>query len=198
MKLVSLFVFGVLAVGACTVNSTTNSSGNTCNTDSSVSCPSGDTGYSCSGSDTPSQDFSNIACGAGVAGGAGTAYCCTTGATCSADSTVQCPGGGSGYSCTGSDTPDQDDSSLSCSTGTPNDGVTSYCCCTGGSDCTSGDDGGTGDGGNSCVQSSSVTCEAGQGWSCQGTDMPAGVDASLNCSGGTSDGNGGMNYCCTD
>jgi hypothetical protein len=197
MKIVTALVcVGVLAVGACTVNSTNNNNGTTCNTDSSVSCPPGDTGYSCSGTDTPSQGNSNLDCGSGVAGGAGTAYCCTSGATCGADSTVPCPGGGSGYSCTGTDTPDQDDSSLTCSSGTPNDGVTSYCCCTNGSDCTAPPDAGT-DAGNSCVPNSSVVCEAGQGWTCQGTDMPAGIDASLNCSTGTSD-NGGTDYCCTD
>lgn len=148
-------------VVACTVNSTTNNSGNTCGQDTSVTCSEGGSGYSCSGSDSPDQDDSTLDCSAGVTDGANTDYCCitiTSGSTCSPDSNVEgCASGSYGFSCTGSDTPDTANSSLTCSSGTPGSGETSYCCCTG-SDCDNFADAGTDDG-SAPADDSSVPAE---------------------------------------
>jgi hypothetical protein len=47
----------------------------TCMLDPSVTC-SPTTGYSCSGTDTPNQDYPGLSCGTPAAKGAKTAYCC--------------------------------------------------------------------------------------------------------------------------
>jgi hypothetical protein len=105
--------------------------GNSCATDTSVTCTGNSVGYQCAGSDTP--DPTTLNCSTGTADGSNMDFCCiplTSGVTCSADSSVSgCQSGSYGFSCTGTDTPDQDDSSLTCSTGTPGDnGETLYCC----------------------------------------------------------------------
>jgi hypothetical protein len=102
------------------------------------------------------------------------------------DSTVTCTGSAQGWSCTGSDTPDQDNQGLDCSTGTAGSGNTQYCCITFTS--------------STCSQDSSVAgCESGSyGFSCSGSDTPQQADTSLNCSAGTAGENGATLYCCTD
>lgn len=159
----------------------------TCNADSSVVCSSGG-GYTCSGSDTPGQDFSGLVCGQGSDNGDGTtSYCCSSASSsCAQDGTVSCTGGAAGYACTGTDTPDQSDSSLVCSIATPASGEYLYCCFRYSS--------------SSCSQDSSVQgCQAGSyGFSCTGSGTPDQADASLTCSSGTPDPNtGDMLYCCT-
>jgi hypothetical protein len=183
-----------LAVVACTVNSTTTNNGVSaaCNADTSVVCPTGATGYTCSGGQTPQATDSSLDCGSGTADGSNTDYCCitlTSGTTCSQDSTVQgCQGGSYGFSCTGTDTPDQADSSLNCSTGTPGNNETLYCCYIGGTP----PDGGT----DTCMQDSTVTCTGNaQGWSCTGSDTPDQDQSGLVCSTGTA-GSGNTEYCC--
>lgn len=99
-------------------------------------CNSPSTGYSCTGSDTPDESDPSLACSFGEAGNAGsTVYCCLTAdtfssSTCAPDSTVAgCQPGSYGFSCVGSDTPDQTDGTLTCSTGVAgNAGSTLYCC----------------------------------------------------------------------
>src|ERR1700691_284313 len=146
-------------VGACTVNSTNSGgggnggNGSTCNPDTGVSCPTNATGYTCGGTDSPAQADSNLDCGDGVIdNGGNTDYCCipfSSGSTCAPDSSVGgCASGSYGFSCTGSDTPDQADSTLVCSDGTPGNGETLYCCATSGSPPS----------GNTCNQDSSVSC----------------------------------------
>jgi hypothetical protein len=72
----------------CFTNATTAPSGATCAEDSSVmgcqpdSAGNPSFGFSCTGSDTPDMDFSNIACSAGTAGAdasgaSATLFCCT-------------------------------------------------------------------------------------------------------------------------
>ncbi len=183
-----------LAVVACTVNSTTTNTGSdtaACNADNNVPCPTGAAGYTCSGSQTPQATNASLDCGSGTNDGSDTDYCCVTlsgHTTCAQDSTVQgCQSGSYGFSCTGSDTPDQADSSLDCSTGTPgNSGETLYCCIAYVS--------------STCMQDSTVQgCQAGSyGFSCTGTDTPSDSDSSLNCSTGTAGNNGETLYCCTD
>ncbi len=48
--------------------------------------------------------------------------------TCDADDTVICGNDGNGFSCTGTDTPDEDGLATTCSTPTPGTGATLYCC----------------------------------------------------------------------
>lgn len=196
-------LLGGLALGiGCTVNSTTNNSGSTCNTSSNVDCPGAATGYTCSGSSTPADNDSNLDCSTGTADNGNTDYCCislNSSVTCGEDSTVQgCESGSYGFSCTGSDTPDQDQAGLVCSTGTAgNNGETLYCC-------SYTDDGGTADSGtttdsgDTCMQDSTVTCTGGaQGWSCTGSDTPDQTQSGLVCSMGTAGDGGATLYCCT-
>lgn len=66
----------------CYTNATTAPSGATCAEDSSVmGCQPGSFGFSCTGSDTPDMDFSNITCSAGTpgtdaSGATATLFCC--------------------------------------------------------------------------------------------------------------------------
>ncbi|HEV3189464.1 MAG TPA: hypothetical protein VGY54_03145, partial [Polyangiaceae bacterium] len=49
--------------------------------------------------------------------------------TCAADSSVSCVGGGTGYSCTTTEAPDQHDSALACGDGVARgNGETAFCC----------------------------------------------------------------------
>ncbi len=184
-----------LVVG-CTVNSTTNGSAAACNTSSNVTCDGAATGYSCTGSSTPADSDSNLNCSTGTADDGNTDFCCislNSSVTCDQDTTVQgCAAGSYGFSCTGSDTPDQDQSGLVCSTGTAgSSGNTLYCC--GFTD--SGGDGGT-DAGDTCTQDSTVSCTgSAQGWSCTGSDTPDQDQSGLVCSTGTA-GSGSTQYCC--
>ncbi|HLK40107.1 MAG TPA: hypothetical protein VKU41_25300 [Polyangiaceae bacterium] len=104
-----------------------------CAPDSTVQGCAGNAGYSCGNSETPEQADSSLVCSDGITGSNGLElFCCVTfrSSSCAPDSTVQgCPGSSIGFSCTGSDSPDQADSSLSCGPGTPgNAGSLLYCC----------------------------------------------------------------------
>jgi hypothetical protein len=111
----------------------------------------------------------------------------TTGvpASCSQNSNVVgCIGGAAGYSCTGSDSPDDGDSALNCSSGTASGGLTLYCCVD-----TSSVAGCTAD-------SSIVGCGGTSiGFSCTGTAEPSQSDSSLACSVGTASGDATL-FCC--
>ena len=186
---------GVALLVGCTVNSTTNGGGSACNTSASVTCEGMATGYSCTGSSTPAQTDSNLDCTSGTADNGNTDYCCVSlnsSVTCAQDTTVQgCAAASYGFSCTGSDTPDQDQAGLVCSTGTPaSNGATLYCC-----GYTAGVDAGT-DAGTTCMQDPTVTCTgSAQGWSCTGSDTPDQDQTGLVCSTGTA-GSGNTAYCC--
>ncbi|MEO8906089.1 MAG: hypothetical protein ABI488_26270 [Polyangiaceae bacterium] len=116
----------------CCVTSTTSS----CAPDATVAgCSAGSYGFSCSSTDTPSDGNGALNCSTPVADSNGVSlYCCvgftTSGSSCTADSSVAgCAGGSYGFSCTSTDTPDQAQPSLSCST--PVTGPNSellYCC----------------------------------------------------------------------
>ena len=96
-------------------------------------------------------------------------------------------GSSTGYSCTGTDSPDQESSSpLNCSGGTPsNDGLTLFCCIDD-SVVTSG----------CSVDSTIVGCTgASIGFSCTGTADPTTSDTSLVCSAGTPSGSDTL-FCC--
>jgi hypothetical protein len=111
-------------------------SSSTCAADASVAgCSGGSYGFSCTSSDTPTQGNPALDCSTPVAGQNGSSlYCCIgfSGATgsCMADSSVVgCAGSSFGFSCTSTDTPDQTQTSLVCSTATagPNNELL-YCC----------------------------------------------------------------------
>jgi hypothetical protein len=96
-------------------------------------CQGVSTGYSCTGSASPSS--SGLWCSEGIAGTSGdTWYCCeptpSAASSCVSDPTVSCATPGAyGFACSGVDTPADADRSLSCSDGVAgNDGNTLYCC----------------------------------------------------------------------
>ncbi len=186
--LLCAMMMGCTASASITPNSPTS----TCAPDSSVVCTDGSVGYSCPGADTPDETDSSLTCGAGVESGGLTDYCCIdvsfASSTCAADSSVQgCSGSSFGFSCTGTDTPDQTDSSLTCSTATPgNNGESLYCC--------------IGFTSSTCSADSSVQGCTGSsfGFSCTGTDTPDQADSSLTCSTATAGDNGESLYCCTN
>jgi hypothetical protein len=124
--------------------------------------------------------------------GAGAGGCSVTpdnpGPSCATDDTVACTDG-VGYSCLGSDAPDDSDSSLLCSDGTAgNAGSTLYCCLHAVH-------------GTSCSPDDTVAgCAPGSfGFSCSdATEPPNDSYPSLQCSAPTPGNAGSAIYCCTD
>jgi hypothetical protein len=120
------------------------------------------------------------------------AGCTTTtddsGPTCDTDPTVSCTDG-TGYSCTGTDRPEDSVSSIFCSDGQAgNAGSTLYCCLSKDTaDTTCGDD-------------PTVSCPGGGfGFSCSdATEPPTQAYPSLNCSSPVAGNAGSATYCCTD
>ncbi len=111
-------------------------SSSSCAPDSSVTgCSGGSYGFSCTSNDTPTQGNATLDCSTPITGDNGsTLYCCVgfSGSTgsCTSDSSVAgCTGNSYGFSCTSTDTPDQTNRSLLCSTATagPNNELL-YCC----------------------------------------------------------------------
>jgi hypothetical protein len=180
-----LAVTWALASG-CTSTSTTPDS---CVSDSTVVCSSGTgSGYSCTGVVTPTNG--TLTCGNPVPESNGdSGYCCigvsTTG-VCNADASVVCSSGtGTGYSCTGSETPQQTNSTLDCGTGVAeSDGDTGYCCTTGSATT------------DTCAVDTTVACDGSTGYSCTGTTPPDATDTTLDCGAGVSGANGTLAYCC--
>jgi hypothetical protein len=116
---------------------TGSSSGATgsCAADSSLACATGTDGVDCSGGANPEVEYPGYVCSTPSPQADGTdGYCCATGfsgSTCTQDTTVQgCQFPSVGFSCAGTDAPDQADPSLTCSTGVadPTTGDTLYCC----------------------------------------------------------------------
>jgi hypothetical protein len=104
----------------------------TCAPDSTVTgCGTGGTGYSCTGTATPSS-VAPVLCEPPTTGATATDYCCyaAAGSTCAADPTVTgCAAGSSGFTCTGADSPETDTNmALLCGMGTGGAGGTPYCC----------------------------------------------------------------------
>ena len=116
---------------SATVNAAPSPPGSSgCAQDSSVSCDRA-TGFSCDSSDRPEDTDSSLVCSEGTPAPGAILYCCVsfTSSSCAPDETVGgCTGDSFGFSCTGSDTPDEADSSLVCSPPTPGNGVLLYCC----------------------------------------------------------------------
>jgi hypothetical protein len=112
---------------------------------------------------------------------------------CSQDPTVDCSGGGWGYSCAQGNNPEDEDSSLSCSVPAPDsDGNDDYCCFTwspqgGGSSCTPDD-----------ALTSACPDPDSYGYQCaEPNDDPTSLDPTLNCSQGEPDADGtDADFCC--
>jgi hypothetical protein len=107
-----------------------------CAPDASVAgCTGGSYGFSCTSTDTPTDGNAALNCSVPSPGDNGSSlYCCvgfTQGtSSCTADSSVVgCTGSSFGFSCTSTDTPDQAQTSLTCSTPAagPNNEML-YCC----------------------------------------------------------------------
>lgn len=122
-----------------------------CTKDTNVVCPLGTTGFECSGSGLPnegqlgvdeSRSDAPLLCSLPSSARVGvTSYCCFTptqppvGATCFQDQAVEgCLSGAFGFSCTGTDTPEEDYPRVQC-TASPTHGVDPrnapallYCC----------------------------------------------------------------------
>ena len=170
----------------------------TCAQDGTVQgCVGASIGFSCSGTDNPTAVNPSLVCSTGTPGGAGTQYCCGTGAAptpgtttsmCAVDDVVVCTAPSTGYSCTGGVTPTQGDATLSCGQGTTeSDGTTlGYCCNTA-----------TSPPAAACAADPSVTGCPGDstGYTCTGGANP--MTTSLLCGSAMPAANGAMSFCCT-
>ncbi len=184
----------LLAVAGCSVNASVTA--DSCSPDSNVAgCASGTDGWSCSGALTP--DTSTLSCSGGTPGAGtngDTGFCCVAFApasgTCAADATVSgCAGGSFGFSCASTDTPDQTDATLVCSTGVAGNAGSTLFCCTDGTTTVVPT--------TTCAADATVNCSAGgNGFSCTGSDMPD--TSSLICSDGTAGAGmgGATGFCC--
>lgn len=185
----------VLSVGfivaGCTVNSTSSGNGgsdggitSTCSADGTVTCTQG-AGWSCTGSDSPEQS-NPLVCSVGMSDGGKTDYCCVAwngASTCAVDTSVSGCQEGTGFSCTGNDTPDQSDSSLVCSAPTANGNKQEYCCIPYDQ--------------SACMQDTTVMCMSGSiGFSCTGGATPQQSDSSLTTCSTPTVANGSSLYCC--
>jgi hypothetical protein len=187
----------VVAAFGCTNNP---GDGSSCTPDDTVTDCGGADGYSCAAGDLPPDSTDpSLTCSDPSSDGNTDYYCCITtiafaAGTCMPDPSVDasCPDPDSlGYSCAGSDTPEQTDPSLTCS---PDQGTGAFCCYTG----TVVVGGGGGGGGSTCAADPSVTgCLGSDGYSCASGDAaPDSTDATLTCSDPTPDGSGNDLYCC--
>ncbi len=175
-------------------------SGNTCMQDGTVTgCTGSSIGFSCSGSDNPTQVSPSLTCSTGTPGGAGTQYCCAPAATptptptptamCGIDAAVTCVAPSAGYSCTGGVSPMQSDATLTCGQGTAEaDGTTlAYCCNTATTPTPT----------PGCMADPSVMgCPTGSdGYTCTGGMSPETMN--LLCGPMMAGASGAASYCCT-
>jgi hypothetical protein len=162
------------------VNSNTNATTG-CNVDTTVSCYTGGTGYSCTGSNSP--ESAGHTCTTNNAGD----WCCYVNTNCSQNTSLSCTTGSYGYSCTaGTPAPDVAYPSLICSVPTVVGGVDEYCC--GYTTVASG---------STCNVDSTVDGCVGDsyGFSCTGSDRPDADYSGITCSSGTLSGSDTL-YCC--
>jgi hypothetical protein len=106
-----------------------------CSVDTSLACIHSATGFSCSPGSNPEDEDPSLSCSIPVTDSAGNDdFCCFVwrgGTTCRADDTVTsfCADPSSfGYTCAAGDNPEMFDSSLSCSTPTPDGANDDFCC----------------------------------------------------------------------
>lgn len=104
-----------------------------CTVDTSITTCGDTTAYTCTNDLLPTDVDPTLACGEGVPGdAAGTSsYCCFQfeSTTCEPDPNVAgCTDDSYGFSCTSTDSPEDEDGSLSCSDPVRQGGLTLYCC----------------------------------------------------------------------
>jgi hypothetical protein len=137
MKIQGAHVLGVAMAAAiavlagCTASASVSPPAG-CSQDSSVSCSAG-VGWSCSAGDNPEQEQSGLSCSEPTADGSNDDFCCfewTYGSSCTPDDglTSVCQPGSYGYRCSAGDDPTSLDSSLNCSTPTPDGSDDDFCC----------------------------------------------------------------------
>jgi len=115
---VTTYCCGAYASATCTHSTTV------------TGCP--DYAFSCTGTAKPWDTDARLRCGQGNASGDSMLFCCSVRDpsapnTCAPDPTLECDPT-IGYSCTGTDTPSDDDPSLTCGGPTTYQGKTLYCC----------------------------------------------------------------------
>ena len=103
-----------------------------CGEDSTVHCSEG-VGWSCSAGDDPEREQSGLSCSDPTPDGSNDDFCCfewTYGSSCTPDDglTSVCQPGSYGYRCSAGDDPSSLDSSLNCSTPTPDGSDDDFCC----------------------------------------------------------------------
>ena len=166
-----------------------------CVTSSDVpGCGGGSVGYACQGSDRPDSVDTNLVCSDGTPGAVptgtttpATLFCCAPYAQyfseCTVDTTIAgCVGSSMGFSCAGPESPDEADSSLTCSAGVPNGSNTSYCCTSAVVPTT-------------CAPNGDACAGPAIGYSCTGAGSPDTSGTALACAAGSADG-GSTDYCC--
>ena len=124
------------AIAGCTASASVSPAPSSpppgCSQDSSVSCSQGD-GWSCAAGDNPENEYANLSCSVPTADGPNDDFCCfewTYGSTCTPDDglTAVCHPGSYGYRCQAGDDPTSLDSSLNCSSPTPDGSDDDFCC----------------------------------------------------------------------
>lgn len=103
-----------------------------CSADGSVQCAQG-VGWSCTAGDDPEAESSGLSCSDPTPDGPNDDFCCfewTYGSTCTPDDalTSVCQPGSFGYRCQAGDNPNSLDSSLNCSSPTPDGPDDDFCC----------------------------------------------------------------------
>jgi hypothetical protein len=173
-----------------------------CSADDSLDCSGGGNGISCPSGTTP-DDSAGICSDPSDQGDGTDGFCCITIADtgCSQDDTVTgCDYPSYGFSCaSGSADPSTDDTTLVCSTATPDpNGNDDYCCVASGSSSGSGSGSSGGDDssfGTGCVSDDSLDCSAGgTGISCPSGTTPD--DSAGACSDPSDQGDGTDGFCC--
>ena len=182
----------VAVIAGCTVTTGTT---NNCSPDSKVMCTGISIGYSCTGAQTPAASNSSLDCSMGVQGNSGSMlYCCETFSAASAAGScapgpmvTACPAGTTGYSCTGSSTPLENNPSLSCGSGASGSAVTTLYCCTSAAGV---------DAGGSCSPVAGSGCANSTEYTCTGSVTPVQSNPSLACGPGIVGTGGATLYCC--
>jgi hypothetical protein len=115
-------------------STSSSGSGTGCSADGTLSCDPGTVGVDCTGGADAETEFPGYICSAPATQSDGSdGFCCAegfSGSTCSQDLSVSgCVDPSVGFSCTGTDTPDQADASLNCSAAVvDSNGDSLYCC----------------------------------------------------------------------
>jgi len=202
--------FAVLfALAACTAQTQDNFTNpppgppSTCTSVTALAgCGAGSVSYSCT-SARPDDGDTNLICDQGVpgAGSGEVLYCCAPYAQWASEcepatGVAGCGTQSLGFSCAGSTSPDQADTSLVCSSSVAGDGgATDYCCVSFDQSaaicrCSSFDEGSA-----MCGVAASQDCaRGGIGFDCAGAHTPSEVNPLLECT--TPDGGASGSYCC--